>query len=165
MKRDARGVDHARVVDVLPCVHDTDPSERTTLWHAHLRLEAFSDGVLAIIITVMVLTSQVPEGDSFRSLIDATALPFLTYVLSFTYVGMYCNNHHHLLHAVPSLSGRSWTAPAGISPADVSWRAPELKGAHHDQPHRAERQHGDDRGDRRRAGRRAGEGPVRMGQR
>ena len=91
------------------------------------RLEAFSDGVLAIIITVMVLSFQIPEGDSFRSLVDTTALPYLTYVLSFTYVGMYWNNHHHLLHAVPSLSGWSlwanhhWLFWLSLLPFATAW--------------------------------------------
>lgn len=60
------------------------------------RLEAFSDGVLAIIITIMVLEMKVPRGDSIETL--RPLLPvFLSYVLSFAYVGIYWNNHHHLL--------------------------------------------------------------------
>ena len=63
------------------------------------RLEAFSDGVIAIIITIMVLEMKVPQGDSLASL--APLIPvFISYVLSFTYVAIYWNNHHHLLHAV-----------------------------------------------------------------
>jgi uncharacterized membrane protein len=62
------------------------------------RLEAFSDGVIAIIITIMVLELRVPHGDDLAAL--APVLPrFLSYVLSFIYVGIYWNNHHHLLHA------------------------------------------------------------------
>ena len=62
------------------------------------RLEAFSDGVIAIIITIMVLELKVPHGHDFAAL--APLLPvFLSYVLSFVYVGIYWNNHHHLLHA------------------------------------------------------------------
>jgi uncharacterized membrane protein len=61
------------------------------------RLEAFSDGVIAIIITIMVLELKVPHGDSFADL--APVLPvFLAYVLSFVYVAIYWNNHHHMLH-------------------------------------------------------------------
>ncbi|MBK0381016.1 TMEM175 family protein [Mucilaginibacter segetis] len=68
------------------------------------RLEAFSDGVLAIIITIMVLELKVPHGDSFEAL--KPLLPvFLSYVLSFIYIGIYWNNHHHMLHAVRSVTG------------------------------------------------------------
>ena len=68
------------------------------------RLEAFSDGVVAIIITIMVLELKVPHGASFESL--APLLPvFLSYVLSFVYVGIYWNNHHHMLHAATKVSG------------------------------------------------------------
>ena len=68
------------------------------------RLEAFSDGVIAIIITIMVLELKVPHGADFSAL--APLLPvFLSYVLSFTYVGIYWNNHHHLLHATQRVSG------------------------------------------------------------
>ena len=68
------------------------------------RLEAFSDGVIAIIITIMVLEMKVPHGDSLASL--APLIPvFISYVLSFTYVAIYWNNHHHLLHAVRHVTG------------------------------------------------------------
>src|SRR5947209_2465107 len=68
------------------------------------RLEAFSDGVLAIIITIMVLELKVPHGPDFADL--RPLLPvFLSYVLSFVYVGIYWNNHHHLLKAAPSVNG------------------------------------------------------------
>ena len=68
------------------------------------RLEAFSDGVLAIIITIMVLEIKVPHGDSWDTL--APLLPvFLSYVLSFVYVGIYWNNHHHMLHAARTVNG------------------------------------------------------------
>lgn len=68
------------------------------------RLEAFSDGVLAIIITIMVLEMQVPEGASFEAL--NTILPvFLSYVMSFIYLGIYWNNHHHLLQAFDKVNG------------------------------------------------------------
>ena len=69
------------------------------------RLEAFSDGVIAIIITIMVLEMKVPHGDSLAVL--APLLPvFLSYVLSFVYVGIYWNNHHHLLHATTRVSAK-----------------------------------------------------------
>ena len=62
------------------------------------RLEAFSDGVIAIIITIMVLEMKVPHGAGLKDL--APLLPiFLSYLLSFLYVGIYWNNHHHMLHA------------------------------------------------------------------
>jgi uncharacterized membrane protein len=68
------------------------------------RLEAFSDGVIAIIITIMVLEMKVPRGGSLESL--APLLPvFLSYVLSFVYVGIYWNNHHHMLYACKKVSG------------------------------------------------------------
>src|SRR3954463_3464200 len=68
------------------------------------RLEAFSDGVLAIIITIMVLELKAPHAATFAAL--APLLPvFLSYVLSFIYVGIYWNNHHHLLHATQRVSG------------------------------------------------------------
>lgn len=68
------------------------------------RLEAFSDGVLAIIITIMVLELKVPHGAELSAL--SPLLPvFLSYVLSFVYLGIYWNNHHHLLHTVGKVSG------------------------------------------------------------
>jgi uncharacterized membrane protein len=68
------------------------------------RLEAFSDGVLAIIITIMVLELHVPHGTSVADL--APVLPtFLSYVLSFVYLGIYWNNHHHMLHVTSQVSG------------------------------------------------------------
>jgi uncharacterized membrane protein len=68
------------------------------------RIEAFSDGVIAIIITIMVLELKVPRGVDFAAL--APMIPqFLSYVLSFTYVGIYWNNHHHLLHAAKQVNG------------------------------------------------------------
>jgi len=68
------------------------------------RLEAFSDGVIAIIITIMVLEMKVPHGDRAQDL--APLLPvFLSYVLSFLYVGIYWNNHHHMLHACTGVTG------------------------------------------------------------
>ena len=68
------------------------------------RLTAFSDGVIAIIITIMVLELKVPHGDDWAAL--RPLLPdFLSYVLSFVYVGIYWNNHHHLLHAAERVNG------------------------------------------------------------
>jgi uncharacterized membrane protein len=69
------------------------------------RLEAFSDGVIAIIITIMVLELKVPHGADWAAL--AEILPvFCSYVLSFIYVGIFWNNHHHLLHASTVVDGR-----------------------------------------------------------
>ena len=68
------------------------------------RLEAFSDGVIAIIITIMVLEIKVPQGDSLNELLPLLPV-FLTYALSFAYVGIYWNNHHHLLHATTIVTG------------------------------------------------------------
>lgn len=68
------------------------------------RFEAFSDGVIAIIITIMVLEMKVPHGDSLAAL--APLLPvFLSYVLSFIYLGIYWNNHHHMIHAIHTVDG------------------------------------------------------------
>lgn len=67
------------------------------------RLEAFSDGVLAIIITIMVLEIKVPEGTEWASLKPLIPV-FLSYVLSFVFVGIYWGNHHHLLHTVKTIS-------------------------------------------------------------
>ena len=68
------------------------------------RLEAFSDGVLAIIITIMVLEMKVPHGPDLAAL--NLLLPvFLSYVLSFVYIGIYWNNHHHMLHTVHHVTG------------------------------------------------------------
>ena len=68
------------------------------------RLEAFSDGVLAVIITVMVLEMKSPRGTSLAVLRSVIPV-FLCYVLSFVYIGIYWNNHHHLLHATQRVNG------------------------------------------------------------
>ena len=68
------------------------------------RLEAFSDGVIAIIITIMVLEMKVPHGDDLASLRLIYPV-FFSYILSFVYTGIYWNNHHHMLHAVQKISG------------------------------------------------------------
>jgi uncharacterized membrane protein len=68
------------------------------------RLEAFSDGVLAIIITIMVLEMKVPLGADFSALIPLVPI-FLSYVLSFVYIGIYWNNHHHMLHTLSQVTG------------------------------------------------------------
>jgi uncharacterized membrane protein len=68
------------------------------------RLEAFSDGVMAIIITIMVLELKVPHEDGLGALLPLVPV-FFSYLLSFVYVGIYWNNHHHLLHATRRVSG------------------------------------------------------------
>ena len=68
------------------------------------RLEAFSDGVLAIVITVMVLELRVPDEATWHAL-GGSATGFLTYALSFVYVGIYWNNHHHMFQVVTEVSG------------------------------------------------------------
>jgi uncharacterized membrane protein len=68
------------------------------------RLEAFSDGVLAIIITIMVLEMKVPHDPSPAALVKLLPV-FLSYVLSFVYVGIYWNNHHHMLHTCTRVTG------------------------------------------------------------
>lgn len=68
------------------------------------RLEAFSDGVLAIIITIMVLELKVPHGESFDALRPLIPV-LLAYLLSFIYIGIYWNNHHHMLYAARTVNG------------------------------------------------------------
>jgi uncharacterized membrane protein len=69
------------------------------------RLEAFSDGVIAVIITIMVLEMKVPHGTDLAALVPSIPV-FLSYVLSYVYTGIYWNNHHHMLHAVQHVNGR-----------------------------------------------------------
>jgi uncharacterized membrane protein len=94
------------------------------------RLEAFSDGVIAIIITIMVLELKVPRHQSQdAALVDLLPLlpVFFSYVLSFIYVGIYWNNHHHLLHVVQHVSGGSLWANLhllfwlSLVPAVTAW--------------------------------------------
>jgi uncharacterized membrane protein len=68
------------------------------------RLEAFTDGVIAVIITIMVLEMKVPHGVALEALVPIVPV-FLTYVLSFVYVAIYWNNHHHMFHAVHHVTG------------------------------------------------------------
>ena len=68
------------------------------------RLEAFSDGVFAIIITIMVLEMKVPHGETLDAVTPLLPV-FLSYILSFVYVGIYWTNHHHMLHACTRVSG------------------------------------------------------------
>ena len=68
------------------------------------RLAAFSDGVIAIIITIMVLELKVPHGSNWTALMAVTP-NFVSYVLSFIYLAIYWNNHHHLLHTVTRVDG------------------------------------------------------------
>ncbi len=70
------------------------------------RLEAFSDGVIAIIITIMVLELKVPHGAAGLAALRPLLPVFLSYVLSFVFLGIYWNNHHHLLQAVRHVNGR-----------------------------------------------------------
>src|ERR1700733_14416824 len=68
------------------------------------RMEAFSDGVFAIIITIMVLELHVPHGDNIKDMLPV--VPVLgSYILSFVYVGIYWNNHHHMIYAVEKING------------------------------------------------------------
>ncbi len=68
------------------------------------RLEAFSDGVLAIIITIMVLEMKIPHGEDFTTLVPLLPV-FLSYVLSFIYLAIYWNNHHHMMHVTEHVNG------------------------------------------------------------
>ena len=68
------------------------------------RLEAFSDGVIAILITIMILELKIPHGSDWAALRPLLP-PFLTYVLSFIFLGIYWNNHHHMIHATDHITG------------------------------------------------------------
>jgi uncharacterized membrane protein len=68
------------------------------------RLEAFSDAVIAILLTIMVLELKVPHGSDWAALVPLTPI-FLTYILSFVYLGIYWNNHHHMLHLASHING------------------------------------------------------------
>lgn len=68
------------------------------------RLEAFSDGVIAIIITIMVLELKTPEGHGISAIFELAPI-FFSYVLSFIYVGIYWNNHHHMMHLCKTVTG------------------------------------------------------------
>jgi uncharacterized membrane protein len=91
------------------------------------RLEAFSDGVLAIIITIMVLELYKPVGPTWHDLNGDVARSFLTYLLSFVYVGIYWNNHHHLMHLNDRVTGGIlWANMAllfflSLTPATTAW--------------------------------------------
>ena len=95
------------------------------------RLAAFSDGVIAIIITIMVLELHVPHGADWQAL-AAIAPSFLTYVLSFVYVAIYWNNHHHLLHTVARVDGVILWANSyllfwlSVIPAATAWMGQNL---------------------------------------
>jgi uncharacterized membrane protein len=78
------------------------------------RVEAFSDGVLAIIITIMVLELKPPEGHDLADLVHATGAGLLTYLLSFVYVGIYWTNHHHMFHLVRRVTGGILWANLGL---------------------------------------------------
>src|SRR6202795_1161594 len=95
------------------------------------RLAAFSDGVIAIIITIMVLELHVPHGTDWEALVGV-APSFLTYVLSFVYVAIYWNNQHHLLHTVGRVDGLILWANShllfwlSIIPAATAWMGQNL---------------------------------------
>lgn len=90
------------------------------------RLEAFSDGVLAIIITIMVLELKVPHGTDLKAIKPLIPV-FLSYVLSFVYVAIYWNNHHHLMHTVTAVNGKVLWANVhllfwlSLMPATTGW--------------------------------------------
>lgn len=77
------------------------------------RLEAFSDGVLAIIITIMVLEFRVPEGSTFKALTPLIS-KVISYILSFIYVGIYWNNHHHIFQVIEKVNGKVLWANLGL---------------------------------------------------
>jgi uncharacterized membrane protein len=92
------------------------------------RLEAFSDGVIAILITIMVLELKAPEGAELAALVPMVPR-FLAYVLSFVYLGIYWNNHHHMLHAAQHVNGRVLWANLhllfwlSLVPVSTAWMA------------------------------------------
>jgi uncharacterized membrane protein len=98
------------------------------------RLAAFSDGVIAILITIMVLELRIPHGADWRALV-AVAPSFLTYVMSFIYLAIYWNNHHHLLHTVSRVDGLILWANAdllfwlSLVPAATAWLGENLPAA------------------------------------
>src|SRR3569832_2256932 len=85
-------------------VHDKGGDAGSQSAMTRSRLEAFSDGVIAIIITIMVLELRPPEGDSWAALIVLSP-KFVAYAMSFVYIGIYWNNHHHLMHTVERVAG------------------------------------------------------------
>ena len=96
------------------------------------RLEAFSDGVIAVIITIMVLRLRPPDGGSLHDL--RPLVPKLSvYLLSFVFVAIYWNNHHHLMHVVDRVSGAALWANAhllfwlSLTPAAAAWLGPHVK--------------------------------------
>lgn len=92
--------------DLVAFLHDATPvAHYSSGGMSRGRLEAFSDGVLAIVITIMVLELRPPEGALLEDLF-ALWPKFLAYVMSFVYIGIYWNNHHHLLHATHAVTGR-----------------------------------------------------------
>jgi uncharacterized membrane protein len=90
------------------------------------RLEAFSDGVIAIIITIMVLEMKVPHGSQLKDLAPLVPV-FLSYILSFVYVGIYWNNHHHMLHTCNTVTGSilwanlHWLFWLSLFPFSTGW--------------------------------------------
>jgi len=102
------------------------------VWNARVvtrgRLEAFTDAVIAIVMTIMVLDLRPPAGHGFGDLVHAHVLPrLLVYALSFTFLAIYWNNHHHLLHVVDRIDGRVLWANMGLLfalsliPAATAW--------------------------------------------
>jgi uncharacterized membrane protein len=91
------------------------------------RLEAFSDGVLAVIITIMVLELKVPEGHTLHDAVSTTGQSLLTYLLSFVYIGIYWNNHHHMFQLIGRVNGMTLWANLhllfwlSIVPFTTSW--------------------------------------------
>jgi len=95
------------------------------------RLAAFSDGVIAILITIMVLELRLPHGADWRTL-SSVSPSFLTYVMSFIYIAIYWNNHHHLLHTVTRVDGLILWANShllfwlSLVPAATAWMGENL---------------------------------------
>ena len=96
------------------------------------RLEAFSDGVLAIIITIMVLELKLPDSGahSFHDFFHATGLSLLTYLLSFIYIGIYWNNHHHMFQIVEDVDAFLHQAPGAVDDQQADKQADRRIGLH-----------------------------------
>jgi uncharacterized membrane protein len=86
------------------------------------RLEAFSDGVLAVIITIMVLELKVPAGHTLHDAVSTTGQSLLTYLLSFIYIGIYWNNHHHMFQLISRVDGKTlWANLLSLVPFTTAW--------------------------------------------
>jgi uncharacterized membrane protein len=112
-------------------MEDKEPSGQSPRTFSPERMEAFSDGVMAVIITILVLELRPPPGVNLAALWTLHS-KFLVYVLSFTYIGIYWNNHHHLLRSTPHIDGAVMWANLhllfwlSLMPASTAWAGNDL---------------------------------------